>query len=246
MSSHVKGGNLLTRLTDSQRALRLLQTKFSTREIADQLGYKDVRNINLILQGKRNLTQGKLSQAEALVSENVTRKSIPTPKEIKEKQKQIKQSTSNGWRKTTMNQFFRSIKVLDLQLLKDRLFQTGKYAKYRKGTVIQYAYYNPKMKLYLLLNQNRPAKDIEANYTTGFLFEFAFEVEERGNLKQILQYPIYMWHSIVPARDSFKQIMHDVDRYYKHHEYDGKETNPFYETLVNEDHLVFLALVGEL
>lgn len=247
----------MAKLTESQQIIRRLQSLFPNTELAHLLGYGGKRPgdaISAISRGSRNLPQDKLHKALGLLDQYNVRKSPLSPKQIRERQKQLRNKSSkegkkkpptkggpqrdreSNWREVSQEFFLSTIRVEDDAKLLTRL-------GFRN---IAYYYWNPSYQIFWLsVKPTTPSAP-----KLGFLlYEFGFT---KDNGVHYLQYPFYYPHSILGRRpkadETFSTLIHDIESYHQSVADQAAKaeipSDDFYtDVLPPEEHLKFLAFV---
>lgn len=205
------------KLTESQRLIRLLQTKFTNQEIAGLLGYKSSSSISAIAKGKKSLPNDRLYTAIEQVSLYINRRTIPSPKYIKQRQQKIRQQRHkpkpiffpSDWVERTLEDFLDSMSEIY-----DEFQLTAKLEKWN----INYFYYNEKLDVYFFSNKHMKPSKLKPNMTTNILFEYLSKRESEGddgksNFDVQVQYQMYPIIAITNKVDSFPQILSDIKSY---------------------------------
>ena len=227
------------KLTESQKLVLLLQTRYSNKELSSLLGYKGTSQIRKISSGQRNPSSGVLDRLQFLINDlglNPSRRT-PRPSEIKAKQQTLRKT---AWRKVSRETFLSSFPISDLFQLEAKLDKLS----------ISYFYYNQGIDSFFLSNKEN--KNPVPNQTTGLLFEVSITKNE-GTPDEyvIVQYPVYPVITIFSdIPDTFKEFYQYVLEYLKDlddsRRYLDFEMQLYYEYVRQTDTLDFLAFVSIL
>ena len=242
------------KLTESQRLIRLLQTKFTNQEIAGLLGYKSSSSISAIAKGKKSLPNDRLYTAIEQVSLYINRRTIPSPKYIKQRQQKIHQQRHkpkpiffpSDWVERTLEDFLDSMSEVY-----DEFQLTAKLEKWN----VNYFYYNEKLDVYFFSNKHMKQSELKPNMTTNILFEYLSEREHKGddgksNFDVQVQYHMYPIIAVTNKVDSFQQILSDISKYldsvYEAEEEHKERESHMYHYVEANQIFNFLALGGIL
>lgn len=227
------------KLTESQKLVRFLQTRYSNKELSSLLGYKGTSQIRKISSGQRNPSTGVLDRIQFLVNDlglNTSRRT-PRPSEIKTKQQTLRKT---AWRKVSRETFLSSFPISDLFQLEAKLDKLS----------ISYFYFNEGIDSFLISNKEN--KSPITNQVTGFLFEISMtKKQDTDNEYVMTQYPVYPIITIVSdLPDTFQGLYGLLLNYLFEVEEAEKESQLaqeiYYNYMYETDTLDFLAFVSIL
>ena len=236
----------MAKLTDSQRLIRRLQSKFTNREIAELLGYKSSSSVSRVSRGTGNLSSDKLHKAEQLAQDYGVRKSPLSKSQVKKRQQKLrkeqkKHPTQGGilnvlWRRSSIQEFLHA---------KIPVYDYDRYMAKADKHHLSYVYYSSVMGVYLLSDTSFPPSEIQPWDVSSYSFRFVAEKTRRdGDSYTIVQYPYYVWMYVVTDRDSWDAQLTELNAFTERTDEPGNYDEAYQFTSQAEE-LEFLAFLVE-
>ena len=236
----------MAKLTDSQRLIRRLQSKFTNREIAELLGYKSSSSVSRVSRGTGNLSSDKIRKAEQLAQEYSVRKSPLSKSQVKKRQQKLRKEHQKKpilggepvalWRQSSIEAFLHAMVPIY-----DHERYTAKMDKHH----LNYVYYSRSMGAYLLSDTGFAPSELQPWYVSAYSFRFVSEKTRRdGDSYTIVQYPYYVWMYVVTDRETWDAQLAELHAFTERTDEPGNYDEAYQFTSQAEE-LSFLAFIIE-
>lgn len=225
----------MAKLTDAQRIIRRLQSRYTNKEIAHLLGYKSSSTISALSKGKqKTIAPRPESRAIEILTEKKIRNSPPSSNELQSIRKKIRKQR----RKSPLNIESLSREIFGPEhtggishLEVDDWWELSSHGQFMDSVPselhevvdvklderrLNWFYYNEKLNRFMVSDKKLDTSTIGVREISGFLFYYHYEKELKdGTEYERDDVPIYNWYYIMPRSnmDSTAEVETQLDAF---------------------------------